>query len=159
MGLFRSGRVLGIAAETLEFVLEASAESHPDEYMAFLRGTPASRLDLHEDGVVITDVLVIPGTRSNPVSATVKTNMVPNGMRALGSVHSHPNGVLQPSDQDLATFHVGKVHLIVGSPYDRESWRAFDPEGNRRDLEVLNVSVPDDESFFDFTQADIDAEL
>jgi proteasome lid subunit RPN8/RPN11 len=160
MGLFRSSAVVGIAEETLTFAREAAEDSHPDEYMGLLRGEEASDLglDLDRDGIVLTDVLVIPGTESNPVSATVKTNMIPNDRRAAGSVHSHPNGVLRPSDADLRTFGKGKVHIILGAPYGRHDWQAFDREGQPRQLEVLDVELPE-ERFFDFTQADIDEEL
>jgi len=159
MRLFRSDELLGIARETMEFVLEASEETHPNEYMGFLRADDARKLDIDRDGQVITDVLVIPGTESSPTSASVRTHMKPNDMRSVGSVHSHPNGVLKPSDADLATFGKGKVHIIIGYPYDDEDWKAFDREGKPRELDVLDVSLPEGESFFDFTQADIDAEL
>ena len=158
MGLFRSSELLGIAEETLEFVLEASRDAHPDEYMGFLRGESASKLGLDKDGTVITDVLVIPGTVSNSVSATVRTSMIPNDAGNVGSVHSHPNGVLRPSDADLATFGQGKVHIIIGAPYERRSWQAFDRKGEPTTLDVLDVPLPEEE-FFDFTQDDIDAEL
>lgn len=155
MGLFRSSAVIGIADEALSFVLDAAADAHPNEYMGLLRGESASRLGLDRDGRVITDVLVIPGTKSNPVSASVKTSMIPNVSR-VGSVHSHPNGVLRPSDEDLRTFGSGKVHIIVGAPYERDDWRAFDRDGNPRELEVLDVALPDPEDFFDFTESDLD---
>ncbi len=157
--LFRSDQLLGIAAETLEFALESSEDCHPDEYMGLLRGTEADRLGLDRSGVVITDVLVVPGTTSNSVSATVKTSQIPNDTGALGSVHSHPNGVLRPSDEDLQTFGSGDVHIIIGAPYGREDWRAFDRQGRPTDLEVLDVSLPDAEEFFHFDQFDIDEEL
>lgn len=159
MRLFRSSDILGIAEEALQFALAASEDAHPHEYMGFLRGEDARKLGLDRDGTVITDVLVIPGTDTNPVSATVKTSQVPNDFNSVGSVHSHPNGVLKPSDADLATFGRGKVHIIIGYPYDREDWKAFDRKGEPRDLDVLDVSLPEGESFFDFTQEDIDAEL
>ena len=159
MRLFRSSEILGIAEQALQFALEASEDAHPDEYMGFLRGEDARKLGLDRDGTVITDVLVIPGTRSNSVSATVKTNQIPNDSRGVGSVHSHPNGVLRPSDADLATFGRGKVHIIIGYPYERGDWQAFDREGEPQKLDVLDVSLPEGESFFDFTQADIDEEL
>ncbi len=160
-GLFRRPEVLGIARDALEFALEASEDAHPNEYMGFLRGTPTDRLDadLSRSGYVVTDVLVIPGTTSGPTSATVRSNMVPNDRRTLGSIHSHPNGVLQPSDEDLATFGKGTVHIIVGAPYRRSDWRAFDSQGERRSLDVLDVPLPDPEEFFDFTQEDIDEDL
>jgi len=92
------------------------------------------------------------------MSATVQTNMVPNDIKAVGSVHSHPNGVLRPSDADLATFHKGDVHIIIGAPYEWGDWRVFDSSGEPRSLDVLDVPLPE-EQFFDFTQADIDEEL
>ncbi|KYH25506.1 putative metalloprotease [Halalkalicoccus paucihalophilus] len=156
--LFRSGEIIGIAADTLDFALSASEETHPDEYMGMLRGEDASKLGLDREGTVVTDVLVIPGTESNPVSATVKTNMIPNDVRGIGSIHSHPNGVLEPSDADLATFGRGSVHIIIGAPYRRNCWKAFDSRGEVRDLAVLDVSLPE-ERFFDFDQEDIDREL
>jgi proteasome lid subunit RPN8/RPN11 len=156
MRLFRSGTVLGIAEDALEFALRASRETHPNEYMGFLRGEDARSLGLDRRGTVITDVLVIPGTVSDPTSATVRSDMVPNDMRTVGSIHSHPNGVLRPSDADLDTFGNGEVHVIVGAPYDRDDWRAFDQYGGARELDVLDVDLPDPESFFDFTEADLD---
>jgi proteasome lid subunit RPN8/RPN11 len=126
--------------------------------MGQLRGTDARKLGLDRDGTVITDVLLAPGTKTNPVSAEFNPSYMPNDVKSVGSVHSHPNGVLRPSDADLATFSRGQVHIIVGAPYGRDDWKAFDSEGQPRDLDVLSVELPDDQ-FFDFTQADIDREL
>lgn len=158
MRLFRPSNLLGIARETLEFTLEACEETHPNEYMGFLRAEDADKLGLDRTGQVITDVLVIPGTKSNPVSATVRQHMKPNDMRSVGSVHSHPNGALRPSDADLATFGQGQVHIIVGAPYGWGDWKAFDNQGNQTTLDVLDVELPE-HHFFDFTQEEIDAEL
>ncbi|SEH43309.1 Proteasome lid subunit RPN8/RPN11, contains Jab1/MPN metalloenzyme (JAMM) motif [Halopenitus malekzadehii] len=160
MRLFRSDELLGIARETMEFILEACEDTHPNEYMGFLRAEDARKLDLDTDrsGQVITDVLVIPGTESNPVSATVRTNMKPNDVQSVGSVHSHPNGALRPSAADLATFGQGQIHIIVGAPYKWGDWRVFDNEGDPTTIDVLDVDLPESH-FFDFTQADIDREL
>ncbi len=158
MRLFRSGDLLGIARETMEFVLEACEETHPDEYMGFLRSEDARKLGIDRDGQVITDVLVIPGTVSSPVSATVKTSMKPNDLNSVGSVHSHPNGVLRPSTADLETFGQGDVHIIAGAPYGWRNWKVFDTQGNPTGLEIIDVNLPESH-FFDFTQEDIDAEL
>ncbi|APX96098.1 MULTISPECIES: Mov34/MPN/PAD-1 family protein [Natronorubrum] len=157
--LFRSSEILGIAEETLEFALESSEATHPHEYMGFLRGTDAQELGLEQDGLVITDVLVVPGTESNSVSATVRTSQIPNDVKALGSVHSHPNGVISPSAADLETFGRGSVHIIIGAPYRRSDWQAFDSEGHSTRLNVIDVELPDTDDFFDFTQADIDDDL
>jgi len=159
MRLFRSSEVLGIAADALDFAREASKETHPDEYMGFLRGEDARDLGLDRSGTVITEVMIVPGTRSNPMSATVDSNMIPNDRRAVGSIHSHPNGVLRPSDADLDTFGQGEVHIILGHPYGPSDWRAFDQYGDVRDLDVLDVDLPDPEDFFDFTEADLDLDF
>jgi proteasome lid subunit RPN8/RPN11 len=156
--LFRSGEVVGIAEEALAFALRASEDSHPSEYMGQLRGEDARSLGLDREGTVVTDVLLAPGTKTNPVSAEFNPSYMPNDLRSVGSIHSHPNGVLRPSDADLATFQRGDVHVIVGAPYGRDDWRAFDREGEPTDLPVLDVALPDDQ-FFDVTQADIDREL
>jgi proteasome lid subunit RPN8/RPN11 len=156
--LFRSGEVVGIAEEALAFALRASEDSHPSEYMGQLRGEDARSLGVDREGTVVTDVLIAPGTTSNPVSAEFNPSYMPNDLRSVGSIHSHPNGVLRPSDADLATFQRGDVHVIVGAPYGRDDWRAFDREGEPTDLPVLDVALPDDQ-FFDVTQADIDREL
>ncbi|MFB6220483.1 MAG: Mov34/MPN/PAD-1 family protein [Halolamina sp.] len=159
MDLFRSGEVIGIAEDALTFALEASRETHPNEYMGLLRGERAETVGVRGDGLVVTDILIIPGTESNPVSATVRTSMIPNDFSAVGSVHSHPNGVLEPSQADLATFSKGQVHIIIGYPYERDNWIALDRKGKRRDLPVVDADLDDAEEFFDFDQADIDAEL
>lgn len=141
--LFQSSEIHGIARDTLRFIREACRETHPNEYMGLLRATDAQTLGLHRSGRIITDVLVIPGTTSSSVKATMKSNMVPNDHTAVGSVHSHPNGVLQPSDEDLRSFTRGDVHIIVGAPYDRDSWQAFNTDGSRRSLRVIDIDLPD----------------
>lgn len=157
--LFRRKEVVGIAGDTLSFAREAAEDSHPDEYMGMLRGTDAGELGINEEGTIITDILVIPGTESNPFSATVKEWMRPNDTAGVGSIHSHPSGSLRPSDADLATFGRGEVHIILGAPYGWNDWQAFDSDGNPQKLPVLDVDLPDPESFFHFDQQDIDEEL
>ena len=157
MGLFRSPNLLGIAAETLAFALDAAADTYPNEYMGLLRGEPAADLGLDRDGTVITEVLVIPATTSSPVAASMRSDLVPNDHRSLGSVHSHPSGVIRPSDTDLASFGKGRVHIIMGAPFGPDDWRAFDREGAPTELPVIDVELPDlAERFFDFDEADLD---
>lgn len=162
MGLFDGRSIVGIADDAITFAREAAEDSHPNEFMGLLRGTRADRLgreDLDPDALVVTDVLVIPATKSSPVEATLQTNLVPNDGKTVGSVHSHPNGVLQPSDADLASFGRGTVHIIIGAPYEHGDWRAFDRQGDPRDLDVIDIDFADPEEFFHFDQSDIDREL
>jgi proteasome lid subunit RPN8/RPN11 len=156
MGLFRSSKVVGIAESALQFALAASEEAHPREYMGVLRGEEARSVGVDTDGTILTEVLVIPGTESSPTSASFKPTQVPNDLSAAGSIHSHPNGVLRPSDADLATFSSNEVHIIVGAPYGPDDWQAFDNDGRPTDLQVYETEPPE-ESCLDFTQADRDA--
>ena len=90
--LFRSGEILGIADDALRFALQASEDSHPSEYMGQLRGEDARKLGLDRDGTVITDVLIAPGTKSNPVSAELAHVFV--GVGVFRGLQRKPEGVV-----------------------------------------------------------------
>lgn len=144
--------MLGIAEETLEFVLETCADTHPNEFMGLLRADESSRLSFRGEnpgkGRVITDVLVIPGTKSGETMATLRSEMVPTNVGGVGTVHSHPSGSVRPSNEDLRTFSKkGKRHIIVGRPYDRDTWQCYSSEGEPIDLPVLDVVFEDENPF------------
>ncbi|MFB6070261.1 MAG: Mov34/MPN/PAD-1 family protein [Halanaeroarchaeum sp.] len=151
--------VVGIAEDALDFARAAAKDALPNEFLGVLQGTDAEELDVEADGVVVTDVLVIPATKTGETSASMRRHLVPNDRATVGSIHSHPSGALRPSDEDLQTFGSGVVHVILGAPFGPDDWRAFDSKGDSRDLPILDVDLPDPESFFDFTQDDIDREL
>jgi proteasome lid subunit RPN8/RPN11 len=120
--------IWGIRARTLRMILEASRETYPNEFSATLRA---------EDGI-INEVLLLPGTLQGQTSAILRLHMLPIDYTVVGSVHSHPSGVIEPSDADLQLFEkFGKVHIIVGSPFDMRSWRAFDFRGDVIRIEVV----------------------
>lgn len=158
MGLFRSSEIIGIAESALEFARAASEEAHPNEYLGMLRGEEAANVGLDREGLVLSEVLLMPGTETNPVSAEFRPIHTPNDLSAAGSIHSHPNGVLRPSPADLQTFNTNDIHIIVGAPYGPDDWQAFDRDGEPIDLPVVEIEPPE-EDFFDFTQEDIDRQL
>jgi proteasome lid subunit RPN8/RPN11 len=130
----RGRKVRGIARETLEFILEASRDSLPEEFAGLLQA---------EDGV-ITEVMILPGTESSRMSAFIRLYMLPN-MKIAGSVHSHPSANIRPSQEDLAFFsRTGDYHIIAGLPFNEKSWACYDASGERRDLPVLDVEFKDD---------------
>lgn len=151
--LFRSSGILGIAQETLDFVFESARDTHPNEFMGILRATDAGKLALDRKGSVITDVLVIPGTKSGESMAQLREEMIPINSGGVGTVHSHPSGSTQPSQEDLLTFaRKGKRHIIVAHPYGMDSWRCYDGGGEVVDLDVLEVDFEDDEFFAGYDQ-------
>ena len=120
--------IRGIEREALEFIFEASRSSHPREFAGILRA---------KDGI-IKEILILPGTVSSGESALLRLHMLPIDPSACGSVHSHPSPYPVPSGADLGLFaKFGRVHLIVASPYDERSWRAYDHQGNEIHLEVV----------------------
>ncbi|WP_370573901.1 Mov34/MPN/PAD-1 family protein [Methanomethylovorans sp.] len=121
-------RIKGIDRGTLEFILEVSKSSYPNEFAGLLKA---------EDGI-ITEVLVLPGTESGETSALLKLFMMPN-ISTVGSVHSHPRGIIKPSTADLQMFgKTGNYHIIAGYPYDLQSWKCFNAEGDERDLQIID---------------------
>ena len=128
-------QIKGIARDTLNFILEASKSMAPEEFAGLLQ---------KKDGI-ITEVLLLPGTESSDTSAVLRLYMMPN-IKAAGSVHSHPGPNRKPSQADLHLFSkTGNCHIIVGRPYDKQSWTCYDREGNIRELQVLDVEFEDSE--------------
>jgi len=128
--------VKGIARDTLEFILEASRSSMPLEFAGLLQANSEN---------VITEVLIVPGTEQSRMSALIRLYMLPN-MQVVGSVHSHPSSNIRPSGEDLAFFsRTGDYHIIVGPPFDENSWICYDSLGQRRVLPVLDIEFDENE--------------
>jgi proteasome lid subunit RPN8/RPN11 len=121
-------KIKGIARDTLRFILEVSKSSHPNEFAGLLQA---------EEGI-ITEVLLLPGTESGESSASLSLFMIPN-IAAAGSVHSHPTGIIKPSNADLQMFgKTGSCHIIVGFPYDLQSWKCFNSRGEETNLQIID---------------------
>ncbi|HYU07498.1 MAG TPA: Mov34/MPN/PAD-1 family protein [Thermoplasmata archaeon] len=121
-------RVEAITRKTLRMILEASRDIYPREFGAILRA---------EQGV-ITELLLIPGTVSGNRHAIFQIHMIPTDFAVVGTVHSHPSGVYEPSDEDLALFNkFGGIHIITGFPFSESTWAAWTNKGARIGLMVL----------------------
>jgi proteasome lid subunit RPN8/RPN11 len=120
--------IRAISSDTLLTLLEMAKSQHPLEFVALLEA----------DNGVLSGINLLPGTRLDERSASVLTDMIPLGMSFSGSAHSHPNGVISPSDADIGFFpRFGSCHLIIGYPYGPDDWRAFSRDGSERSLEVI----------------------
>ncbi len=121
-------RIRGIRKDLLLLLLQIGKEQHPQEYAGLL---------LENEGI-IEELNLLPGTTSTSVSASLHLDMMPLDTHLAGSVHSHPNGVLIPSDADLSFFpRAGRYHLIVGFPYSEGNWACFRASGTPVELEVV----------------------
>ena len=123
-----SKKVSAITSKVLKMIFAASKDTYPNEFACVLRA---------DDGV-ITEVILVPGTVSSERYAILKRYMLPVDFSMVGSAHSHPTPNNRPSDEDLNLFqNTGDVHIIVGYPYDMNSWQAFSREGHKIELKVL----------------------
>jgi proteasome lid subunit RPN8/RPN11 len=109
-------------------LLELGRGSHPNEFVSLLR----------EKNGIIEELNMVPGTITGENSASVFFDMMPLDTHLAGSAHSHPNGVLRPSDADVHFFpRAGRFHLIIGYPYRSGDWQCFSADGEPCELEVL----------------------
>lgn len=121
-------RVDAIARKTLRMILEASRDMYPREFGAILRA---------EEGT-ISELLLVPGTVSGNRHAIFQLHMLPADFTVVGTVHSHPSGVYEPSDEDRHLFSkFGGIHIIVGHPFTEETWAAWTYAGERVSLRVV----------------------
>ncbi|HYV09142.1 MAG TPA: Mov34/MPN/PAD-1 family protein [Thermoplasmata archaeon] len=121
-------RVEAITRKTLRMILEASRDIYPREFGAILRA---------EQGV-ITELLLIPGTVSGNRHAIFQIHMIPTDFAVVGTVHSHPSGVYEPSDEDRALFNkFGGIHIITGYPFSENTWAAWTNKGQRIGIKVV----------------------
>jgi proteasome lid subunit RPN8/RPN11 len=120
--------ITGIADDTIALLLAMGRDAHPNEFAALLR----------PDEGIIRQVDIIPGTVGGSSSASVLFDMIPLSLGYVGSAHSHPNGVIRPSEADIGFFsRAGSYNIIVGYPYDAGCWGCFRPDGTRVDLPVI----------------------
>ncbi len=128
MSIFDKKKVSGITEKVLRMVLEASKDAYPNEFAAGMREI---------DGI-ISELIMVPGTVSGPRSALLRLNNLPIDYSMVGVVHSHPSPNIHPSSNDLNMFgRYGRVHIIVGIPYDMNSWQAYDYQGKEIELSII----------------------
>lgn len=103
-------------------------DSYPNEFGALLRA----------EDKLIYEIAIMPGTIGGDHHTIFQLYNKPIDFSIVGSVHSHPSGVIEPSDADLNMFsNSGPVHIIVGFPYLLENFSAYDRQGRKMDLKVV----------------------
>ncbi len=57
----------------------------------------------------------------------------------IGFAISHVDDSLLPTEHDKQLFkHRGDVHIIIAYPFDNLSWGAYDNNGDKIDLEIVD---------------------
>lgn len=112
----------------LRAALEAGRSSYPSEFAAMLR----------VEGDCVTELIFIPGTIQGDEHAILPIYNLPVDASVKGSIHSHPDPHPYPSDDDLELFSKhGIIHIILGEPYGKDDWRAYDHTGRPVSLQVV----------------------
>ncbi len=82
--------------------------------------------------------MLIPGTISGDSHAIFQLHMMPIDFSIVGTAHSHPSGIPRPSEADLELFQKhGRAHIIVATPYNETSWKAYDYNGSVIEMSVV----------------------
>ena len=120
-----------IKRKCLDIILEGAKSIYPKEFGGLLR------VDTKEKNTII-EVLLLPGTISGGSQAIFKLHMLPIDFSIVGTVHSHPSGIPIPSHADLELFdRYGRIHIIVASPFNEFSWKAYNYLGNEIDITII----------------------
>ena len=120
-----------ITRRALESALASARSAYPNEFGGVLRADPPG---------VISELLLLPGTTAGRRHANFQLWMLHADLSVSGTVHSHPSGALHPSDADLRLFRSwGRRHLILGAPFGRGAWRAYDGNGRETNLRVVET--------------------
>ena len=86
---------------------------------------------MKKDEIEVNALMIPPLPVHSETYSSFPVHMLPLDTSILGIAHSHPNGVLRPSLEDLNHYY-GRLMIIVGPPYESEENVAlFDREGNR----------------------------
>ncbi|MCC7552686.1 Mov34/MPN/PAD-1 family protein [Candidatus Micrarchaeota archaeon] len=114
-----------LSKDMIEFLKMAAKNSFPNEFVGLLR----------EKHGIISEILVIPGSQGGKGFALLQPHMVPIISDSIGSVHSHPSNNTTPSKQDLLFFQRnGKIHIIIGYPYEDKTITVYDNNGKKQDF-------------------------
>jgi proteasome lid subunit RPN8/RPN11 len=120
-----------ITRSCLDLILECSKSNYPNEFGGLLR-VDSNNKD------TINELVILPGTVSGERHAIFKMYMLPIDFTIVGTVHSHPSPLPNPSDADLHLFEKqGKIHIITARPYDNASWKAYNYRGEEIEMSVV----------------------
>jgi proteasome lid subunit RPN8/RPN11 len=120
-----------IKKKCLDLISECARSNYPNEFMGLMRVDKTSK-------DTITEIIILPGTISGDSHAIIQLHMLPINYSIVGTVHSHPSSSPKPSGADFALFtKYGRIHIITATPYNENSWRAYDHHGNEIEIKVV----------------------
>ncbi|MFQ5710747.1 MAG: Mov34/MPN/PAD-1 family protein [Candidatus Geothermarchaeales archaeon] len=126
--------IVEIDGDLLQELLENARVIHPREVILILRGKIKRKRGMRR--VSISDYLLPPQALHGTSSSSFNLHMLPLDFSMVGTLHSHPSGLLEPSVTDLNQM-VGLFAVIVAPPYRGVGDVAvFDRMGRPQTIEV-----------------------
>jgi proteasome lid subunit RPN8/RPN11 len=114
----------------IESILDYAKACHPKEGILLLRGKAG------KGKVSIVEVVIPPLSVRGSGFADFPLYMLPIDFSIMGTMHSHPSGILKPSATDMNHFY-GRIMIIVAYPYRSEQdMIVLDGEGKVIDYEI-----------------------
>jgi len=121
--------MLSIKKGTLEAIVLAAKNTFPNEFLALLSSKGKNK--------IIDEFVLLPAIYGRTFSG-IRLDLIPYDNSIMGSVHSHPYGPPMPSRADLRAFRaMGETHIIIASPFNLDSFKAFNKEGKEIKLKVI----------------------
>jgi proteasome lid subunit RPN8/RPN11 len=107
----------------MDAITSASKNVFPNEFIGMLAGNKETQ--------IIEELVIVPATFGKSFSS-IRLDLLPFDSSMLGSVHSHPSGIIAPSKGDLLAFpRMGFLHMIIGIPFTEQSFRLFNNKGKQ----------------------------
>jgi proteasome lid subunit RPN8/RPN11 len=121
---------VSINQRLLQTILGGAGRLYPKEMILLLRGEKKKNV------VRVHELVVPPLATYGSNFANIRLHMLPMDFSIVGTVHSHPSGVLTPSTADLN--HIfGIVLMIVGFPFaDERNVATYNRNGEKVTLQM-----------------------
>ena len=114
-----------IAKSVLQALLKFFSYNHPKEGILLLHGKNKKK------EIIINEIVIPPQSVHGEDFASFPLFMLPIDITMIGTVHSHPSGVLRMSSEDYNNFY-GKIMIIAGYPYrSEENLAVFNSKGEQ----------------------------
>jgi len=111
-----------VAASLIDQLVHAAASAPMEEVCGLLFGEPGRIVEARPAANVAPDRTASFEVDPAALFAAFRAERV-GGPRLIGHYHSHPNGLAEPSQRDLAAAEPGRIWLIIGGATVR-AWLA-----------------------------------
>jgi len=122
---------VGISKKAFDSILFYALNIHPREAILLLRGS------VGRGYITVKEVLIPPLATHGRGFSIIPLAHLPIDFSIVGTVHSHPSGVLNPSVEDLNNIY-GWILMIVAHPYKGlEDVAVYSKDGSKLQLTIV----------------------